>query len=197
MPQPKPHPWTVEEFFAWQAGQPDRHELVAGFPLRMMAGACNVHDDIVVNLIAELRARLRGRDCRPFTGDGSVRTGPAQVRRPDAGVDCGRRDPEGLSAADPRLVAEVLSPTTRDFDTFGKVAEYQAVPGIAYVLLIEPNAPEVSLLERAEDGTWSEREVAGLDNTIDLPALGIVLAMSELYDGVAFPTGPRLARHET
>lgn len=124
MPQPKPQPWTVDEFFAWQAGQPDRHELVAGFPLRMMAGARNVHDDIVVNPIAELRAKLRGRDCRPFTGDGSVCTGPAQVRRPDAGVDCARRDPDGLSAADPRLVAEVLSPTTRDLDTFDKVAEF-------------------------------------------------------------------------
>lgn len=42
--------WTVEEFFAWQAGQSERYELVGGFPIRLMAGAKNVHDDIVVNL---------------------------------------------------------------------------------------------------------------------------------------------------
>jgi Uma2 family endonuclease len=35
--------WTVEEFFAWQERQPERYELVDGFPIRMMAGAKNVH----------------------------------------------------------------------------------------------------------------------------------------------------------
>jgi len=121
MSDPAPKPWTVEEFFAWQEHQPDRYELVGGFPVRIMAGARNVHDDIVVNLLAELRAQLRGGGCRPFTGDGSIETLSGQIRRPDAGVDCGRRDPNGLQAALPRLVIEVLSPTTRDFDAFEKV----------------------------------------------------------------------------
>src|SRR6202041_1457742 len=105
--------WTVDEFFDWQARQPERYELVDGFPIRMMAGARNVHDDIVVNLLAELRTQLRGSGCRPFTGDGSIETIPGQIRRPDVGVDCGQRDPAGLKAALPRMVAEVLSPTTR------------------------------------------------------------------------------------
>ncbi len=47
-------PWTTDEFFAWQETQPERYELVDGHPLKMMAGALNVHDDIVVNLIATL-----------------------------------------------------------------------------------------------------------------------------------------------
>jgi Uma2 family endonuclease len=103
--------WTVDQFFEKQARQTERYELVGGFPDRMVAGARNVHDDIVVNLLAELRAQLRGSGCRPFTGDGSIETMPGQIRRPDIGVDCGRRDPNGLKAALPRMVAEVLSPT--------------------------------------------------------------------------------------
>ncbi len=113
MSDPARQPWTIDRFFAWQAGQTDRYELVGGFPVRMMAGARNVHDDIVVNLLAELRGQLRGTGCRPFTGDGSVETLPGQIRRPDVGVDCGIRDPNALKAALPRLVIEVLSPTTR------------------------------------------------------------------------------------
>src|SRR5580692_2022766 len=105
--------WTVEQFFEWQARQTERYELVDGFPVRMMAGARNVHDDIVVNLLAELRTQLRGSGRRPFTGDGSIETIPGQIRRPDAGVDCGQRDPESMQAALPRMVAEVLSPNTR------------------------------------------------------------------------------------
>jgi hypothetical protein len=61
--------WSTDEFFAWQENQPDRYELVDGRPLKMMAGAKNVHDDIVVNLIAELREQLRGSGCRPCTGE--------------------------------------------------------------------------------------------------------------------------------
>jgi Uma2 family endonuclease len=123
--EPAPRRWTVAEFFAWQEGQANRYEFVDGFPVRLMAGAKNVHDDIVVNLVAELRNQLRGSGCRPFTGDGSVETLPGRILRPDAGVDCGRRDPDAYKAAEPRLVAEVLSPTTRDADAFEKLAEYK------------------------------------------------------------------------
>ena len=125
MSEPAPRRWTVAEFFAWQEGQANRYEFVDGFPVRLMAGAENVYDDIVVNLVAELRNQLRGSGCRPFTGDGSVSTLPGRILRPDAGVDCGRRDPDAYKAAEPRLVAEVLSPTTRDADAFEKLAEYK------------------------------------------------------------------------
>ena len=75
MTEAAPRRWTVEEFFAWQERQPERYELVDGFPARMMAGAKNVHDDIVVNVLAELRSQLRGGGCRPFTSDGRNGTG--------------------------------------------------------------------------------------------------------------------------
>ena len=51
MSDPALPPWTIEQFFDWQARQPERYELVGGFPVRMVAGARNVHDDIVVNLV--------------------------------------------------------------------------------------------------------------------------------------------------
>ncbi len=192
MSEPAPRPWSVQEFFSWQEQQPERYELVGGVPVRLMAGARNVHDDIVVNLVAEFRTRLRGTPCRPFTGDGSVETLPGQIRRPDLGVDCGPRDPNGLSAAEPRLVVEVLSPSTRDFDAFDKLEEYKTLPSLAAILLVEPNAPEIALWHRDADGVWQRRLVTGLDGTIDLPEFGMTLALADVYDGVAFPARPRL-----
>jgi len=93
------HPWTIEQFFAWQERQPDRYELAGGFPLRMMTGTRDVHDDIVVSLLGGLWTQLRGSRCRPFIGANGIETIPDQIRRPNAGVDCGRRDPNGLMAA--------------------------------------------------------------------------------------------------
>jgi Uma2 family endonuclease len=179
--------WTIGEFFAWQEGQADRYELVNGFPVRMMTGAKNIHDDIVVNVLAELRERLRGSGCRPFTADGSVETRPGQIRRPDAGVDCGARDPNDYKSAMPRLIAEVLSPSTRDFDTFGKLDEYKALQSLEYILLIEPNAPVVAFWLRDAVRNWEQRRLEGLDAELDLGEIGMTLPLRDIYDGIRFP----------
>lgn len=186
------HRWTVEDFFAWQETQSERYELVGGVPVRMMAGARNVHDDIVVNVLGELRNQLRGSGCRPFIGDGSIETLPGQIRRPDIGVDCGRRDPNALRAALPRMVAEVLSPSTRDFDTIEKLDEYKRVESIDYVLVIEPNAPEVIVWSRTPDRSWERDRIVGLDGSVELRSIGVALALRDVYEGVEFSAGPRL-----
>lgn len=192
----KPEPMGVEAFLAWAEGQAERYELVGGMPVRMMAGARNVHDDIVVNLLTLLQTHLRGSGCRPFTADGSVETLPGQVRRPDVGVDCGPRDPAGLMAAEPRLVAEVLSPTTRDFDAFAKLAEYRTMSSLAHILLIEPNAPEIRSWSRDAEGVWQEARVGGLDGILDVQAFALSLPLADIYDGITFPARPRLVTDE-
>ena len=196
MTEGAPRKWTIEEFFAWQERQPERYELVDGFPMRMMAGAKNVHDDIVVNVLAELRNQLRGGGCRPFTSDGSIETKPGQIRRPDIGVDCGRRDPNATKATSPRVVVEVLSPTTRDFDTIGKLEEYKLVDSLERIVVIEPNAPEVIIWVRGADRSWRKGSHRGLDQEIDMPEIGVTLSLAEIYDGVEFPARPRLAPEE-
>lgn len=192
MGQPLEQPWSLEEFFSWQELQEERYELVNGRPLRMMSGAKNVHDDIVMNITMTLGPQVRNSGCRPFSGDGSVETYPGQIRRPDFGVDCGRRDREAYKAASPRLVVEVLSPSTRDLPTIRKLEEYKALASLDYILLVEPNTPEARVWSRDEAREWRETEVVGLDASIPLPSLSASLDMRAVYDGVEFPAKPRL-----
>jgi Uma2 family endonuclease len=196
MAEPVHRKWTVEEFFAWHEHQPDRYELVDGFPLKMMAGAKNVHDDIVVNLVAELRGLLRGGGCRPFAGDGAVETRPGQIRRTDVGVDCGARDPNGTLAASPRIIIEALAPSTRDFDSFKKLDEYKTIASVNAIILVEPNEPLACVWSRDETGQWRERTVRSLDAVIELPAPPIALRMEAIFDGVQFPASPRLVQSQ-
>jgi Uma2 family endonuclease len=190
MSQPVHRRWSLDPFFAWQERQDERYELVDGSPVRMTASASNAHDRIVMNFLWALGSQLRGGPCRPFTGDGSVETYPGQIRRPDVGVDCGRFDAGGYRATEPRVVAEVLSPSTRDFDAFAKLGEYQAVPSMAHILLVEPNAPEIALWSRNEEGAWLPSRTDGIDAAVELPALGVRLALADIYDGIEFPAGP-------
>lgn len=183
--------WTVDEFLEWSVDREGRWELVDGEPVKMMSGTRNVHDDIVVNVLLEIGPKLRGSGCRPFTADGAVRTLPGQVRRPDLGIDCGKRDPNGLRSAAPRVAIEVLSPGTRRFDLFRKVGECQATPGIDAIVLIDPNAPTVVLRTRDDRG-WSSRRYVELDDEIEFGVLELTLPMATIYDGIPPDAGPPL-----
>ena len=89
-------------------------------------------------------------------------------RRPDAGVECGRLDDQSHDAGDVRLVAEVLSPSTHEFDLFGKLDEYKAIESLEHILLIEPNSPQAILWSRTADRSWAHAKFEGLDASIGI-----------------------------
>jgi Uma2 family endonuclease len=198
---------TADEFLEWDLTAPGgRHELVDGVPVpqhgwqggapKAMTGASQRHDLIVVNALADLRVKLRGGPCRPLTADVAVRMPNGQVRRPDVGVHCGELDEGAVFVTDPRLVVEVLSPSTRAFDRMRKLEEYKTVPSLAYILLIDPDAPEAMLWSREDTGAWTHVVTDGLETTLHLPELGVSLRLADLYEGITFRAAPRLARDD-
>jgi Uma2 family endonuclease len=183
---------SADEFLEWDHTAPDhRHELVDGVPVAM-TGAMQRHDVVVVNSLSELTGRLRGGPCRSFTADVAVKIPNGNVRRPDVGVHWSGFDERALVAAEPKLVVEVLSPSTRTFDRFRKVEEYKTVESLAHILLIDPDAPEVIVWSRNEGGAWVSAIVEGLEAEVPLAALGVSLRLADLYEGLAFPPVPRL-----
>ena len=116
---------TPDEFYAWQEPMDEKYELVDGYPVKMMNGASRRHGQIVFNMISEVGRQLRRTSCRGFTGDTAVRTLPGTRRRPDVGVECGHRDDGSYEAGEVRMVVEVLSPSTREFNLYGKLDEYK------------------------------------------------------------------------
>lgn len=112
----------------------------------------------------------------------AVRTHDHSVRYPDFTVDCGGPGdgPDDKALSDPRVIAEVLSPSTRRLDTGVKLAEYRALPGIDTVLLVDPDAERVRVVQRTGPGAWTD--VAWPDpHDVALPALGLVLPHAELF----------------
>lgn len=178
-------PWTLRQFFIWQAEQDERYELVGGFPL-LRPFAPMGHNTVVVNILAVTGRQLRGQRCRAFTAHVGIETFPGQIRRPDAGIDCGAFDPDGYLAAEPVVVFEVLSPSTRDFDRLRKVEEYKRVPTMRHAVVVEPKRPQVLVWSRAGEGTWEPDEIVGLDGMIRLAAVGLELPLAELYDRLTF-----------
>jgi len=182
---------SADAFLEWDLTAPDhRHELVDGVP-RAMTGANQRHDQVVVNVLVALGARLRGGPCRPFTADVAVRIPNGDVRRPDVGVRCGPDD-ERAAFAVPRMVVEVLSRSTQSVDRARELEEYKSVSGLDHILLIDPETPEVMLWTRDPSGAWGHAVMSGPEATLPLPALAAALRLADIYDGLAFRRPPRL-----
>jgi Uma2 family endonuclease len=184
---------SAEEFLEWGLHQEPCYELVDGVPVAM-ADAKQPHDLIVANVHGILYNLLRGKKCRYFTADLAVRIPAGNVRRPDAGIDCGVFDREATTAAAPTLVLEVLSPLTRDFDMFGKLEEYKTVPTLAHVVIVDPDTPQVFHWSRSQNEPWSHVLLEGLDAVIPLPDVDGAMELASLYDGLTFRPLPRLVR---
>jgi Uma2 family endonuclease len=194
---------TADEFLEWDLTAPDcRHELVDGVPVPQhgwrpdaptaMTGANRRHDRVVMNTQLALGNRLRGSPCAPFSADVAIRIPNGQIRRPDVGVDCGEVDQGATFSDAPRLLVEVLSPSTRAFDRVRKLEEYKSLPSLAHILLIDPDGPKALLWSRDTDGLWTHVVLSGLEATAELTALGVSLPLADLYEGLTFQRSPRL-----
>ncbi|HEX2257813.1 MAG TPA: Uma2 family endonuclease [Afifellaceae bacterium] len=191
MAEPETRRMTPEDFFAWQKRQDRNYELVDGvpvLPLKSMVGATARHDTVTVNALVMLGNQLRGRTCRPRTDDIAVRLPNNRVRRPDLVVECGSPSPDSMEADEPRVVIEVLSPSTMRYDRFQKLEEYKTHPAIRVILLVDTEAPQLTVWRR-EGEAWGRAEHRGLGEAVELPEIGAKLPLADLYDGVTFETG--------
>lgn len=182
---------TVEGFYDWVVDQDRKYELVDGQPV-MMAGANRRHDRIAANGLRVVGNQLRGAKCQPFTSDTFLRIPAGNVRMADFGVDCGPFHDDSMAAAEPTLVVEILSPTTRTFDRNDKLEEYKTVPSLRYILLVDPEQPLVRLYRRATAAEWVSERIFGLDATVEMPDLALNLRLADLYGGLVFQPRPTL-----
>jgi Uma2 family endonuclease len=173
---------TQADFLAWEALQPQRHEFDRGV-IRAMTGGTQAHDRVRMNIAAALHSQLRGKPCRASL-DVRVACPNGNVRYPDVAVDCGPYDPKALSLADPRLVAEVLSPSTQGTDYIAKTEDYSSLPGIEISLIVSTDEPRVDVLRRVDGRLRLAETVEGLEGAIAAESLGVTLAMGEIFAAV-------------
>ena len=183
---------TADEFYAWVRTRTEvRYELVNGEPV-MMAGATNRHDRVMRSAMRHLGNHLDGHPCQPFSNKIYIVIPAGNRRQADGGVDCGTPDDMSMDADKPNMVLEVLSPTTRQFDRFEKVEEYKTVPTLEYIVLVDPDSPQVRLFSRLPDQSWTSTRLAGLDAELELPRIDFRLPLRALYAGLSFQSRPTL-----
>ena len=174
---------SVEAFLDWESRQACKYEFDGIGPVAM-AGVSAAHSTIQTNLIAALRAGLRGGPCRVHGSDLKI-SAAGSIRYPDAFVVCGPVPPRTLVVPNPVAVFEILSPSTASTDYTEKNREYRDTPSILrYVMLEQDRAAATVFIRDGDD--WSGHLLMG-DAVLTLPEIAVSLPLAELYEGVTFP----------
>lgn len=159
-----------------------------------MSGSSPEHALITVNVLATIHAKLTGKQCRVYSSDLKIAVGSsADIQYPDGSVICGPpefhpADPKHRLVTNPRVIVEVLSPTTEAYDRGAKFSLYRTLPSLQEYVLVSQDKPMIETFVRQADGRFViAATFAGLDATATFSALNIQIALAEVYAGVTFP----------
>ena len=179
MAQTRPKPMSLTQFLDWEERQSARHEFVDGAVV-MMAGGTAAHDSIRLAIASTLRAKLAGGRCRVHL-DLKLVCPNGRSRYPDVAVVCGPPDPKATQLADPVVLVEVLSPSTRASDYIVKSADYGSVPSVAVYLLVDPDERHIDVVRRIGGALLPPEDESPPGAVIDLPEIGVTLTLAEIY----------------
>ncbi len=175
---------SVDDYLAGERDSPIRHEYVDG-QVYAMAGASDRHNRIALRLAARLDAHVGDEGpCQVFIADMKVRVAPNVFYYPDVVVAC---DPPGgdpyLREA-PRLIIEVMSPSTERTDRQEKRLAYGQVPSVMEYVLVAQDLAGLEVFRRRADGTWARDSVlTRLDDVLELRSVGLTLTLKDVYRG--------------
>ncbi len=183
--QPARQRFTFDEYLLVEERSEIRHEFLDG-QVWAMAGGSPDHAAIAGNVTTLLNMQLRERRCRVFSSDLRVRvlaTGLGTY--PDVTVVCGglEHDPDdraGHTIVNPRVVIEVLSPSTEDYDRNEKLSHYQRIPSVDEIVLVAHDRRELEIVRRLPDGGWA-RELVSDGAIARLTSLDCELPVAEVY----------------
>ena len=150
-----------------------------------MAGGTPLHAALAGDLIRLLGNALLGQS-QVFSSDLEVRIEATDLSTfPDVTVVRGETQLAPLDAhavTNPRLLVEVTSQSSEDYDRGDKLSHYKQLPSLRAVLLVSHRREQVTVVERV-GATWCQLERrAGEDVVLASPKLE--LPVDEIYRGV-------------
>jgi Uma2 family endonuclease len=176
MAEPAHRKLTVDEFLAWDDGTDRRYELVRG-EIVAMAPPSQRHGTIVALLAAAL---IRGvpRECRVVVEAG-IRLADRDdtYYQADLAITCA--PPSGSQhVPEPRLIVEVLSPSTAQHDRGTKLPDYCGIPSVEEIVAISATSREADLWRRSGANWIVSRIHRGM---LRLESIGVEIDLDTVY----------------
>ena len=180
-------PITPSEYLEGELASEVRHEYVNG-QIYAMAGASARHNEIAGEAYSLIRNHLRAGNCRTFIESVKVELADESgfsYYYPDVFVSCEKRDGDSHIMREPKLIIEILSPTTSRHDKGEKLEAYKRIPSVEEIVYIEQDWPEIFITRRSDQ--WNKHIYTQLDSEVHLESIALRLKVSEFYLSNPFP----------
>lgn len=180
-------PASLQVYLEAEAQSATKHEFWDG-EIIAMAGGSPAHNKIANSVGTAIDSALdkNYKDCAVFSSDQQVYI-PNYNRcvYPDCTVVCGEEELSGNTMLlNPLLIIEVLSESTKEYDSTDKFEAYRSIPSFKEYVLVWQTIPKVQSWYKEDDQLWRISSAFGLDKTLPLYSLGCELALIDIYKRV-------------
>ncbi len=182
---------TVEDFLALDRERLDqKYEFRNGHMVAMAGGSTN-HTVLMTNVASLLHVHLRKSPCTVLT-EGTLKV-EDECYLPDVMVTCNEQDlnENKTYIEHPKLVIEVLSPSTEKDDRMDKVWIYTQCPSIQEYILVNWDIMIVQKMTRK--GTEGLDRFQWIDRwchqgeSVELDTIDLTIPVDDIYEKVTLP----------
>jgi Uma2 family endonuclease len=182
--------YTFGEYVRLEEVSNVKHEYVDG-RIYAMAGGSPEHAALQASVSARLFIQLEGGPCRVYSPDLRVRVAATGLATyPDSTVVYGplERDPaDANTILNPKLIVEVLSPRTEEYDRGEKFENYQQISALGEYVLVNHSERRIEVWRRDQRGDWTHF-AAGSGESIRLESIDCTLDVDAVYQPAQEPT---------
>ncbi len=184
-----PRLYSPAEYLALEEKSEHRNEYRDGVIVPMTGGSIE-HNTITGNILAWLKAALRGQGAKAYVSDLRVLI-PTYHRYtyPDVFVIQGEPQFEENRKdviLNPILIIEVLSRSTSDYDRGDKFKFYRSIPSFKEYWLVDQYQIQIEQYYKTDDDTWLYRAYENPEATLRSPILEIETTIQAIYEDVVF-----------
>ena len=179
---------TAQEFIAWEFDRPGRHEFFRGEVIKVFGeeGARREHVTVMGNIGAALHRYLRGTASHTFMAQMRLHVvATGDMFYPNVLVTCDSRDlAASLEMQHPKLIIEVLSPSTATFDRGDKFLTYRRIEALEEYALVDPHGKSFEVYRRqANRSDWLLTQ-GRVEEGLMLQSVGLTVPSDLLFENV-------------
>ena len=181
--------YTPEEYLALEDAAETRSEYRNGEIIPMTGGTTN-HNRISLNLAGSINLAFAQADYEVFMADVKLWIPDEQVYTyPDVMVVAGAVDYHNRRndiILNPRVIIEVLSKSTEDYDRLGKFALYRTIPSFQEYVLVNQTRIQVEHYTKQAAKRWLLEDLDIEDAQVKFASIPFAISLEELYGRVQF-----------
>ena len=155
-----------------------------------MAGATANHNEISGTVYSNFKFGLKGQDYRVYVSDMRLWIpSRRQYTYPDVLLVQGEPifpDKNTTTVTNARLVVEVLSKSTKNYDRGDKFDHYRSIPELQEYILIDQSCYHLMQYVKTDEKQWLLTDYTQVEDTLKFGSIDFSLTMSDIYDRVNF-----------